>query len=194
MQDHQSPNTLKILYIHGFGSNYHPTKPKIQLLRSLGEVVGVDVDYCKGFDIAFQKVNDAATACDLIVGTSMGGFMASHVGANLGIPFVALNPAVTPKQSLLKHIGSFVDYNGNKKVLDQKTVANYPDFKTVNGCGLILLEAGDKVIDPKHTLRALEDFYDVRMIEGGSHRFDSLSDQIKEIAKFVIVAEMVYGI
>lgn len=193
MQDHQSPNTIKILYIHGFGSSYHPTKPKIQLLQSLGEVVGVDVDYCKGFDIAFQKVSDAAMACDLIVGTSMGGFMASHVGASLGIPFVALNPAIAPKQSLLKHIGSFVDYSGNKKVLDQKIVANYPDFKTVNGCGLILLEAGDKVIDPKQTLRALSDFYDVRMIEGGSHRFDSLSDQIKEIAKFVVVAEMVYG-
>ena len=159
----------------------------------MGEVVGVDVDYCEGFDAAFQKVKVAAMTCDLIVGTSMGGFMASHVGAVLSIPFVALNPAIAPRETLLKYVGSFVDYNGNKKVLDQKTVANYPDFKTVNGCGLILLEAGDKVIDPKHTLRALEDFYDVRMIEGGSHRFDSLSDQIKEIAKFVIVAEMVYG-
>ena len=90
MQDHKSPNAMKILYVHGFGSNYHPTKPKVQLLRILGEVVGVDVDYCKGFDAAFQKVKVAAMTCDLIVGTSMGGFMASHIGAVLSIPFVAL--------------------------------------------------------------------------------------------------------
>ena len=193
MQDHKSPNGMKILYVHGFGSNYHPTKPKVQLLRILGEGVGVDVDYCEGFDAAFQKVKVAAMTCDLIVGTSMGGFMASHVGAVLNIPFVALNPAIVPRETLLKYVGSFVDYNGNKKVLDQAVVAHYPDFKTVGGCGLILLEAGDNVIDPKQTLVALDNVYSIKMIEGGSHRFDSLSDQMEAIAEFVNRAEVVYG-
>lgn len=193
MQDQNSINTIKILYVHGFGSNFHPTKPKVQILQSLGEVVGVNVDYCEGFEATFQKVSDAAMPCDLIVGTSMGGFMASHVGATLGIPFVALNPAISPRESLLRHAGDFIDYNGNKKFLDQAVIARYPNFKTIGGCGLILLEAGDTVIDPKQTLAALDHVYDVKMIEGGSHRFDSLSDQINEIQAFINNAEFVYG-
>jgi hypothetical protein len=82
---------MKILYIHGFGSYYDPAKSKVQTLQSLGDVVGVNVDYCEGFEVSVQKVKDAAMSCDLIVGTSMGGFMASHVGAAFGILMLSSN-------------------------------------------------------------------------------------------------------
>jgi predicted esterase YcpF (UPF0227 family) len=49
---------------------------------------------------------------------------------------------------------------------------------------LVLLEADDDVIDPNETIAALDDVYDVRMIEGGSHRFDSLPAQLSEIQDF----------
>ena len=107
---------MKILYIHGFGSYYHPSKSKIQTLQRLGDVIGVNLDYCEGFEPSYEKVCEVVSSCDLIVGTSMGGYMASHVGTAYGIPFVALNPAVNPRDSLLKHVGSFVDYGGNDKV------------------------------------------------------------------------------
>ena len=55
-------------------------------------------------------------------------------------------PAINPRDSLIRHIGSFVDYGGNNKVLSEAVVANYPDIKTTNGCGLILLESGDNII------------------------------------------------
>jgi predicted esterase YcpF (UPF0227 family) len=185
---------MKILYIHGFGSYYDPAKSKVQTLQSLGDVVGVNVDYCEGFEVSVQKVKDAAMSCDLIVGTSMGGFVASHVGAAFGIPFVALNPAINPSESLKKYVGAFVDYGGNHKVLDEAVVAHYPAIKTVGGCGLVLLEADDDVIDPNETLAALDDVYDVRMIEGGSHRFDSLPAQLSEIQDFFDGAGIVYGL
>lgn len=186
--------TMRLLYIHGFASFYDPSKSKIKILKNLGEVAGVDIDYCGGFDTAFKKASDAAMTCDLVVGTSMGGFVASHVGAALGIPFIALNPAIAPKESLLKYVGSFTDYSGNEKVLDEATVASYPDFKTVDGCGLILLESGDDVIDPKRTFAALDGIYQIKMVEGGSHRFSSLSEQVEEIAAFIHNAEMIYGL
>jgi predicted esterase YcpF (UPF0227 family) len=184
---------MKILYIHGFGSHYDPSKSKIQTLQRLGVVIGVNLDYCEGFDATYGKVCEAVSGCDLIVGTSMGGYMASHVGAACGIPFVALNPAVNPRDSLIKHVGSFVDHGGNDKFLSEEVVANYPDIKTTNGCGLVLLEADDDVIDPKATKALLDPTYDVRLYEGGSHRFDSLPMVLDEIAAFVEGAEMVYG-
>ena len=184
---------MKILYVHGFGSYYDRSKSKVQTLQSLGVVIGVNLDYCEGFEANFDKVCEAVSGCDLIVGTSMGGYMASHVGAACGIPFVALNPAVSPRVSLMKHVGSFVDYGGNNKVLSEAVVANYPDIKTTNGCGLVLLEADDDIIDPKATKALLDPVYDVRLYEGGSHHFDSLPMVLDEIVAFVEVAEMIYG-
>lgn len=184
---------MKILYIHGFGSHYDPSKSKVQTLQSLGVVIGVDLDYCEGFETTFDKLCKAVSSCNLIVGTSMGGYMASHVGSACGIPFVALNPAINPRDSLIRHIGSFVDYGGNNKVLSEAVVANYPDIKTTNGCGLILLESGDNIIDPTATKALLDPVYDVRLYEGGSHRFDSLPMVLDEIVAFVEVAEIVYG-
>lgn len=59
---------------------------------------------------------------------------------------------------------------------------------------MVLLEADDDVIDPNETLAALDDVYDVRMIEGGSHRFDSLPAQLSEIQDFFDGAGIVYGL
>lgn len=93
----------------------------------------------------------------------------------------------------MKHTGSFVDYGGNIKVLDEAVVANYPDIKTTNGCSLVLLEAdgdGDN-IDAKATKAQLESVYNVRFYEGGSYRFDRLPMVSDKIVAFVEVAELV---
>lgn len=111
--------------------------------------------------------------------------MASHVGTALGIPFVALNPAIAPKETLLKHVGNFTDYSGKEKTLDEAIVADYPGFQIVGGCGLIFLEAGDDVIDPERTFAALDGIYKIKMVQGGSHRFSSLPEQMNDIAAFV---------
>lgn len=189
----QSESIMKILYVHGFGSHYDPCNNKVQALSQLGEVVGVNIDYCDGFEKSFDKVIEAATNCDLIVGTSMGGYMASHVGAAAGIPFVALNPAVEPQKTLQKHEGSFVDYSGFAKNLSQKAIASYPMVATSDGCGLVLLQSADDVIDPKITEAMLSGVYNVKVYEGGSHRFEGLESLVGEISAFVDRAEMVYG-
>ncbi len=176
---------MNILYVHGFGSRYDPLKSKIQALQTLGDVVGVDVDYCEGFEASYEKVLEAPSGCDLIVDTSMGGFMASHVGAESGILFVAMNPAIKPRNTLTKYVGDFIDYAGNDRFLSEKVVANYPDIQTVGGCGLILLESGDEVIDPIATFEMLDGIYDVKTYEGGSHRFDNLPMALLEIKAFV---------
>ena len=184
---------MRTLYVHGFGSRFDPGNPKLKALSELGEVVGVDVDYCEGFKTAFSEVSAGASECDLIVGTSMGGYLASHVGAAHGIPFVALNPAVKPSETLCRHIGTFVDYVGRHSTLTEETVAGYPDIQMVGGCGLILLEAGDDVIDPEVTMNMLREVYSVKMYEGGSHRFEGLSEHLGEIQAFMNIAEAVYG-
>jgi len=163
---------MKILYIHGFGSQYDPEHEKIKLLETLGTVVGVNVDYCKGFRSAFETVINAVLDgdIDLIVGTSMGGYMAAHVGAETGTPFVSLNPAIQPSISLQKWLGTFTDFSGNDKCLTEATVKNYPDI-IQEGYGLVIVETADEIINAHDTMELLSDVFRVEYFAGGSHRF-----------------------
>lgn len=185
---------MRLLYLHDFTGFCDAKSSKAKSLQILGEVVVPDIEYLEGFNTAFKNASTAATFCDLVVGTGMGGYMASHVGAALGIPFVALNPVIAPQESLLKYAGSLTDYSVNEKYFDQATIEDYPCFQTVDGCGLILLESDDDVISPQRTLEALDGIYQTKMIAGGSHRFSNLADQIGEIALFLKNAELVYGL
>ena len=178
----KDPVAMKILYVHGFGSHFDPNHEKIKLLETLGEVVGVDVDYCRGFHRAFEAVREAATEhnVDLIVGTSMGGYMAAHVGSETGLPFVALNPAVQPNITLQKWTGCFTDYVGNAHYLSENVADAYPDIATT-GCGLVIVESADEVIPARTTMEMLEDVFHVEMFAGGSHRFTHMKQALPMI-------------
>jgi hypothetical protein len=180
---------MNILYLHGYGSEYKPDSDKVNALRTLGPVSGIDLDYGKGPAICIEMASEACRTHDinLIVGTSMGGWLASHVGVNCGIPFVALNPAISPSESLKKHAGTTVNYTGTDRTIEADTVKQYPPLAT-NGCGLVFCQEGDEVIDPKATINALEKHYEVHLIPGGSHRYENLDAQIALIDRHVINA------
>ncbi len=186
---------MKILYVHGFGSHYDPNHEKIQMLETLGTVIGVDVEYCKGFTAVFEKVLSTVLSegVDLIVGTSMGGYMAAHVGAETGTPFVALNPATEPSETLKKWVGTFTDYSDNEHHLTEGTVANYPDI-VKEGCGLVLVESADEVISAYNTSELLDEVFEVHMIKGGSHRFTHMEQAVELIKDFLTRAETGYGV
>ena len=178
---------MKILYIHGFGSHYDPTHDKIQMLETLGTVVGVNVDYCHGFTTVFNTALDAVVAeeINLIVGTSMGGYLAAHVGAKAGIPFVSLNPATNPGVALQKWVGTFKDYADNDKCLTPSTVESYPSI-TQDGAGLIVVESGDEIICAADTIALLKDVFRVELFTGGSHRFTNLTRVLPIIQEHVV--------
>jgi hypothetical protein len=123
----------------------------------------------------------------------MGGWLAGHTGAALGIPFVALNPAIRPSQTLRKYVGNPVNYDGFEAAIDADTVAAYPDFRTTDGCGLILCEADDEILDAQETIASLKDYYATRLIPGGNHRFTSLASQLDTIRTHCFHAGLIYG-
>lgn len=186
---------MKILYIHGFGSRFDPEHEKIKQLEELGTVVGIDVEYCKGFRNVFEAVLDRVLtdSIDLVVGTSMGGYMATHVSQETGVPFVALNPATHPSETLQKWIGSFTDYAGRDHYLSENIVEGYPDVAT-GGAGLVITESNDEVIDARMTETVLSDFYEFHMIQGGSHRFEHMEKAIGMISQFLARLDASHGV
>lgn len=188
------------MYVHGFGSAFDPDGDKVKALATIGEVVGCDINYTKLSDPS--QVLDSIraqitpkidlTTIDIFIGTSMGGWLASHLGEMYSVPFVALNPATDPAVGLEKYLGEGVDHTGHPFTLDRATIEHYPKFN-LKGCGQIYLQEGDKVIDANKTLAELTKYYTVVKEAGGEHRFTGLDRYLNLIEEFKSRAECTYG-
>ena len=168
---------LKIFYIHGWQSCFDKTKPKVRHLAALGEVAGITVDYVNESlsEIKSRMRNRILDFDpDLVIGSSLGGWMAAHIGTEYDMPFVALNPCVNPPQSL---------------GLPEK---EYGPFAT-GGYGLILLDSGDEMFDSYETERQLRGYYECRRFPGGYHQFAHMEESIPLIEKFLSMS-IVWGV
>jgi len=186
-----------IAYLHGYNS-YFKQNEKVEALKMLGRVVGLDIDYNVGSDVVIDKVCDWAIKedVDLVVGCSMGGWLASHVGSRLGVPAVMLNPAISPSSSLKKYIDvpeGEVDYGGYPmRAIDRSVVEAYPALSK-KAWGLVLLEKGDDIFNYKNSKSILSKYYKVIVSDGGSHRYEGLEDRLEDIEYLVEIAGLNYG-
>ena len=187
---------MKILYLHGFGSTFDPLAVKIRELRELGTVIGETIDYTKSPYDNIRLVSDicAFEKVDLIVGTSMGGWLANQVGELCHIPYVALNPSLYPSVSLLHVQGEGKTFSGTPFHLSLKVIEEYSDWRfTDSGCGLVLLQEGDELFDSAANYKALFPYHQIYLLEGGSHRFDNMYKYIDLIEVFYDKVHLSYG-
>lgn len=185
---------VQILYIHGWGSCFDNSSQKVQALNQIGKVSGIDLDYTTMPDQIETSLRELVIQADvdLLVGTSLGGYWAARIGAKCGVPFVAINPAIEPKVTLKKYVGKGTNYVGQKYHLSETVVDKYSEIAT-DGCGLILLDEADDVIDSIKTQEKLSQHYDVQMFEGGNHRFEHMTESLPLIKQFQARSEFVYG-
>jgi len=86
---------MKVLYIHGLHSN--PNPDKIKILEEAGlEVVAPFIDYEKEQGAVYPRIKEIALAekVELLIGSSMGGFMAYWLAYDLNKPALLYNPAL----------------------------------------------------------------------------------------------------
>lgn len=169
---------MNILYIHGFKASFNESSNKVTQLKTIGNVFGYTIDYSKPFiEILKELISfDRHIAnSDLIIGSSLGGFFASHVGSLTETPFVAINPSIEPKETLKKYL--------SEGTIKEDIIESYRSFN-LKGCGLILLDSDDEVIDSKKTSEVLKDSYKVRLFKGGNHRFSHMKESLEEIKSF----------
>ena len=85
---------MKIFYIHGLESNNNSSK--VDLMRSLGHNVHAEyMDYKNVLDLyekTLNNINDFKP--EMIVGSSMGGYFAFHLGTHYKTNLLLLNPAL----------------------------------------------------------------------------------------------------
>lgn len=85
---------MKIFFLHGLESNNQSTK--VDFMRALGHNVNAEyMDYRKVLDLYAKTLNSIIDFNpDLIVGSSMGGYFAYHLGTHYKTNLLLLNPAL----------------------------------------------------------------------------------------------------
>lgn len=156
---------LKILYIHGFGSKVDPKSEKQIVLRKIASVTAFAPDYTKHYVKVIRDVKSLAKGSDILIGTSMGGFLVSRLSEITNKPFVAINPVISPAATLSKYLGKHQDYYGSTYTMTQENVESYPDFLPSEN-GMVLLDMGDELINSDATKSVLARLMRVYTFEG----------------------------
>jgi predicted esterase YcpF (UPF0227 family) len=126
---------MNILYIHGLNGSLSGEKEAI--LKRYGTVQAPTIDYGNNPDSILSLYNIYKDAkIDLIMGSSMGGFVSYHLSKLLQLPALVFNPALASRS----------------------VFQNVPDTPETNGSVIhIVIGAIDDVVDPKSTLTFLGD-------------------------------------
>ena len=124
---------MKIAYLHGLESSIKPKDPKIIFLNNnFDEVYTPSINYKddKTFDKLFKHISRMQP--DLIVGSSMGGYVSYLIGSKLSIPVLLFNPAMVGRSfdpvvddSNLKRTKIEVMFGKGDSVISGKDVRKY---------------------------------------------------------------------
>ena len=96
----------KIIYLHGLESE--PGGPKVSFLAEKGMVYAPNMDYVT---LDLQEFILTLGMPDLIIGSSIGGYVADIIGSQLGVDVLLFNPALHNRTM----IREFNEDYGNEK-------------------------------------------------------------------------------
>lgn len=186
-----------IVYLHGFNSG--GTSAKATWLRQhLPDISVLSPTYpAHVADAAPKSIRDYIARVRrehpqdkklLLVGSSMGGFWARYLAAELGAGMALINPAMHPEIDLLRVVGTNKnEATGEEYVLTAEQVKALGRYKLAkcdpNVPTLVLLDEADEVIDYRDAQAFYRDCARVVVYPGGSHRFEHLPEALPEIRR-----------
>jgi len=125
-----------------------------------------------------------------VMGSSLGGFYATHLAAEENIKAVLINPAVRPYELFDKYLGPNKHfYDGQTYILELKHIKQLENLEVENLSNpensLLLLQTGDETLDYQ---RATEKYLKCpSWIEpGGTHSFEGFMDRLNMVFNFVL--------
>lgn len=183
-----------IAYLHGFNSS--PASHKATVLRAYMAERGLADQYeCPELP---PSADEAIRICEALirrregepvclVGSSLGGFYATHLAERHGLKAVLINPAIDPHVGLRAYLGAQKNlftgepYELTARHLEQWRAIYEPRISPQRY--LLIVETGDEMLDYR---RAVERYAGARQrVEaGGDHSLQSFPRQLAEILRF----------
>ena len=177
--------TTHLLYLHGFRSSPRSAKAQIMARRVAGEHPAVHwwapqlpPSPREAMEGIMAGIRDWPRETMAVVGSSLGGFYATHAGPAPGCRAVLLNPAVPPARDLARYIGDQTQWHAPEEHFYFK--AEYIDELKALETGrlphpercLAIVAKGDEVLDWTEMV-ARYPASRIKLLEGGDH---ALSD------------------
>ncbi len=193
-------HTTYLLYLHGFRSSPQSAKAQIMAKRVQALHPGVTwwcpqlpASPAQAIELLLQGTAAWPRAQMAVMGSSLGGFYAAWLSAQLSVPAVLINPAVHPSRDLARYTGEhpvwqdpaqsiFFEpaYVQELKLLESQPLPTGP-------ATLALIAKGDEVLDWREML-ARHQAGQVRLIEGGDHALSDFDAHLPQILEFLQLA------
>ena len=191
-----------IVYLHGFRSS--PASAKAAQLRAAVDALPASVRPALDTP-ALAPAPDAAiaqaaalverhpTADVTIVGSSLGGYYATHLAERYGTRAVLVNPAVRPYDDLAPYVG--VQTNLHTGAAFEVTPAHFDELRALRvaritdpGRYLLMVEAGDEVLDYAEAVAFYAGAWQF-VRGGGDHAFRDFAAQLPALLRFAGVGD-----
>jgi uncharacterized protein len=180
-----------IVYLHGFNSS--PQSHKAKLLGEYLAQRGLASRYgCPALPpLASEAVRaiEASLAPGEIcfVGSSLGGFYATHLAEARRARAVLINPAIEPYVGLRAYLGPQRNlHTGQAYELTEAHLREWEELEVPRitpSRYLLLVETGDEVLDYRQAVRRYAGCEQV-VVEGGDHSLQSFPRHLARIVEF----------
>ena len=126
-----------------------------------------------------------------VIGSSMGGYLASYLVEQHGGRAVLINPAVRPYELLLGYVGNHVNpytqepFSIVNEDMDRLQQLDTPLLKHPENY-LVLLQTGDETLDYRQAQQKYQ-ASQLHIEQGGDHSFVNYFSQLPKIARFLAV-------
>lgn len=184
-----------IVYLHGFNSS--PRSHKAQVLASYLAERGLSARYaCPALPVLaseaireIEKLPLGEETCYL--GSSLGGFYATHLVEKHGGRAVLINPAIEPHVGLRAYLGPQKNlYSGETYLLTERHLDEWaalvvPAIRPQRY--FLLVETGDEVLDYRHAVARYAGATQI-VVPGGDHSLQSFAQHLPAILRFAGLA------
>jgi len=192
--------TPAILYLHGFRSSPASVKAR-QLVAAVDalprerrpqlHVPHVDTGPARAMAqmSAWIEANVANPPDALtIVGSSLGGFYATHLAERFGARAVPINPTIRPYDDLEPYVGAQTNlYTGETFVV---TTQHFVELRRLAVGAItrperywLMVQTGDEVLDYREAVAFYAGAFQL-VLGGGDHAFQHFDDQISAVLRF----------
>lgn len=182
------------VYLHGFNSSGNSAKGRY-FAQALAPQPVYTPTYSAEPDAAVRGLSQTlrslpADTSPILIGSSLGGFYAQYLARQFRLAAVLINPALQPRQTLAAYLGWQTNYYSRERYYfgeqELKCLAQYeiPEPCSAPVPTLVLLDAGDELIDYRVAQQRYADCARVIVYSGGNHRFVHLSEAVLEIRDF----------
>ncbi|CAB3763631.1 YqiA/YcfP family alpha/beta fold hydrolase [Paraburkholderia humisilvae] len=184
-----------ILYLHGFRSS--PQSFKARLLAERLAALGRSDEWCcpqlpvsplETVALAESLVAAAQPARVALIGSSLGGFFATHLAEKHGWPAVLLNPAVVPQRDLSAYLGEQPRVHGGGSIVVESHHLDEMRALAVTSITrperyYLFAATGDEVLDYREML-AHYPAARTKLIEGSDHTISEFPDYVDDVLAF----------